>query len=167
MQLLTRSSVSHLAEFVIRELQKELIAQKHVDKRTLHDSLEYKVKDAGSGTHIDIFAEDYGIFVDQGRKAGTKKVPVLVLLDWVIRKGIAENDKQALSVAYAIQTKIFREGIPTVGSRKVAPRRLHWIDHTMNQIEPVIFQMLSAAVFENAQRYLDDIIERNQKKLSA
>lgn len=163
MVIFRRSDVEHLAQFVVKELQKELIAQKHVASGSLHDSVSYQIK---SG-NIEIYAEEHGIFVDQGRKAGGKKVPVLALLDWVIKKGLDTGDRTALSVAYAIQTKIYREGIPTVGSRRIANKRLHWIEQTMIDLEPTILSMLETAALNGAQAYLDKVMTRNQNKLAA
>ncbi len=76
------------------------------------------------GVQIDIDAEHYAHYVNAGRKAGLKGVPISALIPWVGVRNIPLNGKSARSVAFAVQAKIKRDGI------KPAP----FIDNTINRI---------------------------------
>jgi hypothetical protein len=99
-----------LAEFLEEEIKAELQQQGHVATGKLYDSIKVAVeKDSIVGAANDAF---YAKYVDWGRKPGGKRVPIQVLISWVQIKGLAAGDK-AISLAWAIQYSIWRNGVPT------------------------------------------------------
>ncbi len=105
---------------IVAELRKELISHGKQATGTLVKGLESKVRFDGARAVIEVFAEDYFRFVDQGRKPG-RFPPVDKIKAWLRVKGISEK------AAFPIGRKIATEGIkgikilnPTIDSVTVA-----------------------------------------------
>lgn len=155
-----------LARFVIDELQRELVYQKHIATNTLHDSVEHRINThAGSGVAIDFYAEFYGAFVNRGRQRNAKPVPIEPLVQWVIDKAIANNRKDAKRIAFAIRTKIQREGIPTNNSKRISGRRTHWVDYTMDSLFGEIIDSLENRTVRNIERWMEQTVARANAQL--
>lgn len=82
-----------------------------VGKNTLKDSalrndVETKVITSDNAI-IQTFFNHYIIYVEKGRKKGAKRIPIDVLRDWALKKGIPTDN----NTLYAIQTAIVRDGI--------------------------------------------------------
>lgn len=79
-----------------------------VNTGRLKDSLESRVIETAFGTSYTllILAEDYFIYVDQGRKPNSTPPPVAPIKEWCRQKGIE------VSAAYAIAKSIGENGIP-------------------------------------------------------
>jgi hypothetical protein len=138
--------VEVFALFVIDLLKAELEAQGHNNTGKLKDSITWKLE----GDKINIYAEDYAKWVDSGRKAGAKRIPIDALMIWVEQRGIASGDKEVKNIAFAIQQKIFQEGSPTMGSYKFSAngRRDKFIEFTFTNEGKAILGKL-AEVFDN------------------
>jgi len=165
--LIQRNDFNVIGQFLIKELSKELIFQKHQASGKLIDSLEYRIKNTSNGMRLEIWSEDYGHYVNTGRKAGTKKVPIVSLVNWIKQKGIASGDKEVTSIAYAIQTKIFREGIPTSGSKRLSARRTKWVDYTVDQTQRHIFDLFEKKVQDNIRSQINDQFAKANTELKA
>jgi hypothetical protein len=65
--------------------------------------------------YFAIQMNDYGLFVDLGRRPGVGKVPIQALVDWIKRKKINKKTTGRnitdIELAYRIQNAIFRHGI--------------------------------------------------------
>jgi hypothetical protein len=123
-----------VGKLIIASLQKELIQQGHEASGNLVNSFEQRVIEVPNSIVIEILMDEYGIYVNEGRKTGGKKVPINVLVDWIERKAIVNGDKEVKSLAFAIQQTIHKEGIPTKGSFKFSNngRRKGFIDFVIN-----------------------------------
>ena len=67
---------------------------------------------------IKVEGEDYLKYLDGGRRAGAKKIPVQIILKWIKKKGIRPRDSRGRfksmtlnQLAYIIQRSIYRIGI--------------------------------------------------------
>lgn len=89
---------------VVSKLITQLKRLNKVARGRLIDSLNYKLMGALTGIAIDFEAEDYIIYVNDGRKPG-KFAPVSAIKDWCKAKGIDEK------YVYPINLKIKRVGI--------------------------------------------------------
>ena len=137
-------------KLIIASLQKELIQQGHDATGNLINSFEQRVIEVPNSIVIEILMDEYGIYVNEGRKTGGKKVPINVLVDWIERKAIVNGDKEVKSLAFAIQQTIHKEGIPTKGSFKFSNngRRKGFIDfvidnkldNAINELEEQVFE---------------------------
>jgi hypothetical protein len=139
-----------VGKLIIASLQKELIQQGHQSSGNLVNSFEQRVIEVPNSIVIEILMDEYGIYVNEGRKTGGKKVPINVLVDWIERKAIVNGDKEVKSLAFAIQQTIHKEGIPTKGSFKFSNngRRKGFIDfvidnkldNAINELEEQVFE---------------------------
>jgi len=146
-----------VGQFVINELAKEIIKQDHSNTGKLIDSLDYVVNTAN--TSIDIYMNDYGRYVNTGRKRGAKKVPIQALVEWIKQRGIETNNKKAIGIAFAIQKTIEREGTPTNNSRKKG-KRIEFVDDTVSRIEGKIDTMLTDVFSKAIEAQIDNFVKR-------
>jgi len=133
-----------VGQFIISSLQKELIEQGHQATGNLVNSFEQRVIEVPNSIVLEILMDEYGIYVNEGRKTGGKKVPINVLVDWIERRAIVNGDKQVKSLAFAIQQTIHKEGIPTKGSFKFSNngRRKGFIDFVINnELDDAVMQL--------------------------
>jgi hypothetical protein len=79
----------------------------HLEKSKLARTAQ--IKKASDG--LEVYLLDYWKFVEAGRRAGAKKVPISVLVDWIVAKRIPTGGKSVTSLAFAIQTNIHKFGI--------------------------------------------------------
>jgi hypothetical protein len=110
---------------VVKTLEKNILskAKKNLsDSKSsgrLQSSLKTSEKESKGGVEISIQMEDYGTYVDEGRKPG-KGVPVDDLKKWIRQKGLTFNsqskskqttEQKINSLAFLINRKIKKEGI--------------------------------------------------------
>jgi hypothetical protein len=155
-----------ISKLIITALQKELIAQGHKATGNLVNSFEERVLELPNSIVLEILMDDYGTYVNSGRKAGGKRVPINVLVDWIERRGIANGDKEVKSVAFAIQQKIWQEGSPTKGSFKFSNngRRAGFIDFVIDNEFSDIIQELEEEVFKGYDETIATIVKDFNKK---
>lgn len=60
---------------------------------------------------VEVWAYEYAIFIDSGRRAGAKRVPLWALVDWIKRYNIGDGSISVNSLAFLIQRAIFVNGI--------------------------------------------------------
>ena len=139
-----------VGKLIIASLQKELIEQGHQATGNLVNSFEQRVIEVPNSIVIEILMDEYGIYVNEGRKSGGKKVPINVLVEWIERKAIVNGDKEVKSLAFAIQQTIHKEGSPTSGSFKFSKngRRKGFIDFVIDNELNEVYNELEQQVFE-------------------
>ena len=70
-----------------------------------------------ANTELRVYAESYAVYLDSGRKAFAKKVPLAALLQFIKNRRLRWKDKQsgrflsANTMAFLIQSAIYRRGI--------------------------------------------------------
>ena len=146
-------NTNRVAEKVASDLEKEI--KKSLDKNDtggLHKSIKVSTTiDAKGNTKFSLEMQEYGKWVDEGRKPG-KGMPVKPLQDWIKRKKMTVKDANGKStkvtdaniggLSYIINRKIREEGIkPT-----------HFIENAVNKY------ILSLET-KIADAYGDDIID--------
>jgi hypothetical protein len=89
---------------VITAQKNELQKKKGTATSKLLNSINYRFKASVEKIVVEFISEDYGKYVDEGRKPG-KYVPVSKLKEWTKAKGIPE------SAVFPINRKIFKFGI--------------------------------------------------------
>tara|TARA_Y100001937_G_scaffold81826_1_gene110701 strand:+ start:8605 stop:9096 length:492 start_codon:yes stop_codon:yes gene_type:complete len=150
-----------VGKLIIASLQKELIGQGHKATGNLINSFEQRVIELPNSIVIEILMDEYGIYVNEGRKTGGKKVPINVLVEWIERKAIASGDKEVKSMAFAIQNTIHKEGIPTKGSFKFSNngRRKGFIDFVIDNELNDVYNELEEQVFEGYDDAIATIVK--------
>ena len=135
---------SKVENMIIKALQTELIGQGHKATGELINTIEGRTMQLPDSVVIEILMQDYSRYVNDGRKAGAKKVPISVLVDWIERKGIASGDKDIKNMAFAIQMKIFIDFV------------------ILNEINPIV-EALGREVFRNVDNIVTDIVQDYNK----
>ena len=155
-----------VGKLIIASLQKELLGQGHKATGDLINSFEQRVIELPNSIVIEILMNEYGIYVNEGRKTGGKKVPISVLVEWIERKAIASGDKDVKSMAFAIQNTIHKEGIPTKGSFKFSNngRRKGFIDFVIDNELDGVYNELEQQVFEGYDDAIATIVKDFNKK---
>jgi len=150
-----------VGKLIIASLQKELIGQGHKATGDLINSFEQRVIELPNSIVIEILMNEYGIYVNEGRKTGGKKVPINVLVEWIERKAIASGDKDVKSMAFAIQNTIHKEGIPTKGSFKFSNngRRKGFIDFVIDNELDQVYNELEQQVFKGYDDAIATIVK--------
>jgi len=126
------TTIKDINKYLEEVVKAELLAQKHRATGKLIDSFKVRDRQEGGIIIVEGVMENYGEWVDTGRKRGVTRVPVQALIEWVRVKGLASGE-QAKGMAFAIREKIYQEGIPTRGSRSIATRRTNFIQESVKQ----------------------------------
>lgn len=163
----TRDILEKLANDLSNDLAQELIGQGHKNTGTLLESIRVVIREEAFSIVLEGSTLDYGVYLNNGRRAGGKKIPIEALETWVEQRGIANEEKEIRSIAYAIQTKIFKEGSPTFGSFKYSNngRRREWIEYVLEQNEDKIRKAFDDAFFNEMEVVLANIIRGVDKQL--
>lgn len=165
-RIISRNDLNILGKLAVQETRRELVFQKHVASAALYDSVEYKITSINYGLRLGVYALPYSIFVDSGRRAGGKRVPISALMEWVKIKGFETDDKAAKSMAFAIQEKIFQDGIPTSRSKRIASRRTKFIQIVKENIESEAREIVTDKVQDNVRSQLNKWFREAQKDVN-
>lgn len=158
--MINDGDIEVLGQFIINELGKELIKQNHRATGNLIASLDYAIEHRGDLFSIIVTSLPYGGFVNTGRRAGAKKVPIQVLVEWIKQKGIATNNKKVLGIAFAIQNKIHKEGSPTKNRVRKFGKGVDFIDDTLERINGEIEKRIADIVFAPIEISIDNLVKR-------
>jgi hypothetical protein len=139
----TRTILSDIEKHLKQMMQFEIKFQNHVASGRLMRSCSVEAGADLQQLEITGYAEDYSGYVSEGRRRGVRGVPLRALITWVMIKGMADSEKKAKSIAFAIMMTIKKEGIPTRNSQRLAPRRTGWIDAVLEDSEEFVNDKLS------------------------
>ena len=158
-----RVKLEKIGNSLIEDFINEFIAQGHNNTGAFIDSMELQVNFESKGIELLILWEQYGSAVNKGRKAGTKKIPIQALVQWVQQRGIERNNRKALSVAFAIQKAIFVQGSPTRGAFQYSStgKRTGWVETVLEQKQKFIEQQLELVFFTEVQATVEQIAEKS------
>ena len=164
MGLLVKEDLERLGGFLKRELGKELVLQKHRASGRLIDTMFFKVVQKREALELQIWAQDYAKTVEKGQRPGIK-VPIEDLIEWIKAKGIERGDKQIKTAAFLIQRAIIKQGIPTAGSKRLAPRRTGFIEHVFDAQQEEITTRLQNAAFADVEATITNLIRKTQRQI--
>jgi len=112
----TQLALEKFGKYLVTESRKNLTRKNKNNTRKLYDSLRYEVDVTANAVNFDFIMEEYGEWVDKGRKKGTMP-PQKEIFKWVQQKGIQFRDNRGKfktyeSTAWAIAKSIKKRGIP-------------------------------------------------------
>jgi len=112
----TEIALNKFGKYLVTEARKNLTRKNKNNTKKLYDSLRYEVNVMPNSMNFDFFMEEYGEWVDKGRKAG-KNPPQSAILKWVEQRRIQFRDNRGRfktydSTAWAITKSIGKRGIP-------------------------------------------------------
>lgn len=111
----TELALNKFGKYLVTESRKNLTRMKKNVSRKLYESLDYDVKSMPNSLEFDFLMEEYGEWVDKGRKAGTPP-PFSPIREWVQQRRIQFRDNSGKfqtydQTAWAVVKKIGRDGI--------------------------------------------------------
>lgn len=145
-------ALNELGVDFIKELTKQLLAADKKATGQLINSLDYKVVEVLDNLLLNILADDYLKFVDEGRKPG-KMPPPNKFFRWIDARGIKFKNKKDKfiskeSTAFLIARSIGRNGIkPTNVIRK-----------TIDSVYSNKIQLLEKAAAKDIEALIEKIL---------
>ena len=111
----TEKALERFGRYLVTESRKNLTRKKKNVTNSLYESLDYKVKAMPNSFEFDFIMNEYGEWVDKGRKAG-KKPPFSPIRKWVEDRRIQFRDNSGKfqtydQTAWAVVGGIGRNGI--------------------------------------------------------
>ena len=111
----TKKALEKFGKYLVKESRKNLTRKKKNVTSSLYDSLDYQVKAMPNSFEFDFLMEEYGEWVDKGRKAG-KNPPFSPLRKWVQDRRIQFRDNSGRfqtydQTAWRVVKSIGRKGI--------------------------------------------------------
>jgi len=112
----TKKALDKFGKYLVKESRKNLTRKKKNVTNSLYDSLDYDVKAMPNSFEFDFLMNEYGEWVDKGRKAG-KNPPFSPLRKWVEDRRIQFRSNKGKfqtydQTAWAIVKSIGKKGIP-------------------------------------------------------
>ncbi len=112
----TKKALEKFGKYLVKESRKNLTRKKKNVTSSLYDSLDYEVKAMPNSFEFDFLMNEYGEWVDKGRKAG-KNPPFSPLRKWVEDRRIQFRSNKGRfqtydQTAWAIVKSIGKKGIP-------------------------------------------------------
>jgi len=114
-QINTEKALDKFGRYLVKESRKNLTRFKKNNSRTLYNSLGYDIKAMPNSIEFDFLMEEYGEWVDKGRKAGTPP-PFSAIRSWVAQRKIQFRSNKGKfqtydQTAWAIVKSIGKKGI--------------------------------------------------------
>jgi len=112
----TQKALNKFGKYLVKESRKNLTRKKKNVTNSLYESLDYNVKAMPNSFEFDFLMNEYGEWVDKGRKAG-KNPPFSPLRKWVEDRRIQFRSNKGKfqtydQTAWAIVKSIGKKGIP-------------------------------------------------------
>ena len=112
----TQRALDKFGKYLVRESRKNLTRKNKNVTNSLYESLDYDVKAMPNSFEFDFLMNEYGEWVDKGRKAG-KNPPFSPLRKWVQDRKIQFRSNKGRfqtydQTAWAIVKSIGKKGIP-------------------------------------------------------
>ena len=160
-------SLDKLGGELLKKFAREIIDQGHNNTGSLISSFRKDLLFAASSYSLAFYANDYGWYLETGRKPKARRVPVDALIKWVAQKGMASTNKEARSIAFAIQAAIYKEGSPTRGAYDYTfnKRRTYWITKTVRENTDLISTTINRAFKNSIKTTMNNIIRQTNTKL--
>lgn len=112
----TQKALNKFGKYLVKESRKNLTRKKKNVTNSLYDSIDYDIKAMPNSFEFDFLMNEYGEWVDKGRKAG-KNPPFSPLRKWVEDRRIQFRSNKGRfqtydQTAWAIVKSIGKKGIP-------------------------------------------------------
>lgn len=161
-------ALRELADYLTTLLRDELAAQDHNATGALSQSVHVEVEETADGYEIAAYANDYGRYVNNGRRAGSPFVPIEAILAWMSARGIGldlAKEYQRRGLAFVISRSIAQRGIPPEGGYSEfypqgnSLKRTGWVSDTIERAKPEIDRRVDEALGTIVQKFYNDLTE--------
>lgn len=158
------SSLNKIYEYLHTALVAELMAQGHSNTGKLIDSIKSEIVRSTDFIRLDGTFAFYGRFVDTGRTAGVRRIPIDVLVEWINQKGFESDAKKVRGMAFAIQKTIFEKGISQTTSWKGESTK-DWMTKTLSENEKKIQDDVFNAVHNAMEVMIFNIVRDTNSQI--
>jgi len=131
-----------IAETYVENVKTEMIAVGLQDSDIIEE-VTYKI----NGYTIELIIPEYYKYIESGRRPLSKRVPIIPLLKWMIKKGIAKGKEN--KVVWAIREAIFKRGI------RPRPFLQNAIDSTEAEVKELLAIDFQEIIDEKIRQYLN------------
>jgi hypothetical protein len=157
--------LERLAEVLKKEMQNQLRIANHIMTGSLIESIESRILSTIEGRKIEIWIEQYGIALDQGVPAdripftepsgrgGRSKYIEGLHRFAQLKLGVSDN-RESLSIAFAIARKHKKTGMPVKGPTKFIEKTL---DATEDEIERFVEEWSEAVFIAKIESIIQNI----------
>ena len=145
------------------QLIAELTRQGHKASGALLDSIDVALEQTVYSITIFGRFAYYGPYVDYGRNASIKRVPIDALIEWIRIKKMDLKGKSEQQVAFAIQMSIFKKGIPT--DRNIGKKR--FMSGTLEKMEEYILTGITDAFGKYVEAEIFNIVETTRTSVNS
>jgi hypothetical protein len=157
--------LQRLANVLIKEMQMQLRIANHIMTGTLSDSIESRILNTIEGKKIEIWIEQYGIALDQGvppdripftepsGRGGRSKYIEGLQRFAQLKLGVTDN-RESLSIAFAIARKHKKVGMPVKGPTKFIDKTL---EATEDEIQKFVEEWSEAVFIAKIESIIENI----------
>jgi hypothetical protein len=157
--------LQRLANVLIKEMQMQLRIANHIMTGTLSDSIESRILNTIEGRKIEIWIEQYGIALDQGvppdripftepsGRGGRSKYIEGLQRFAQLKLGVTDN-RESLSIAFAIARKHKKVGMPVKGPTKFIDKTL---EATEDEIQKFVEEWSEAVFIAKIESIIENI----------
>lgn len=141
-------ALNEWAQDVVNNAKSKLMASGKSATGVLYNSINYKIVNRPYGPTILFAYEDYGQYVESGRRIGARFPPPGPILQWIKARGIRGRDKRGRfikdkSLVFLIQRAISRDGIKPFPFYKDA------VGAAIKDLGPELAKIIGIAIKEN------------------
>lgn len=155
-----RNELEKVADFIVGELQLELVRQRHNASGKLLAGIKSNIISTENGYVINITSDEpYYKLVDGGRKKG-KRPPISAIIEWVRLKGLEQGDREIVNAAWAISQSIAAKG--TLDEFEGVPK-INFIQNAIDGSDERVADMILDLSFSEVELFFDNKIRDIQK----
>ena len=144
-----------LCDLLKEKIVAKIAEQDHNATGALSQSVEVIARELPDRWVIEALANNYGVYVNNGRRQGAPMPPISVIYQWMQQRGIGANlakDYQKRGLAYVISKSIAEKGIPPQGgysdyySKGNSIKRTGFADDVIAENEEQIWAMVEEVI---------------------
>ena len=144
-----------LCDLLKEKIVAKIAEQDHNATGALSNSVEVIARELPDRWVIEALANNYGVYVNNGRRQGAPMPPISVIYQWMQQRGIGANlakDYQKRGLAYVISKSIAEKGIPPQGgysdyySKGNSIKRTGFADDVIAENEEQIWAMVEEVI---------------------
>lgn len=144
-----------LCDLLKEKIVAKIAEQDHNATGALSQSVEVVARELPDRWVIEALANNYGKFVNNGRRVGAPMPPISVIYRWMQQRGIGnelQRESQKRGLAYVISRSIAQKGIPPQGgysdhySKGNSIKRTGFADDVIAENEEQIYAMVEEVI---------------------
>lgn len=144
-----------LCDLLKEKIVAKIAEQDHNATGALSQSVEVIARELPDRWVIEALANNYGVYVNNGRRQGAPMPPISVITQWMQQRGIGANlakDYQKRGLAFVISKSIAEKGIPPQGgysdyySKGNSIKRTGFADDVIAENEEQIWAMVEEVI---------------------